>query len=502
VTLAELTARISVVGENAARQAFQRLGTSARSMGEAIRSAADATRLLEIAGNILARTSGIAVALSFDAQVRGLAAYSRNAEELTGQLARLQEIAKLPGVGLAEVRQGVLQLEAAGMAALTAERSIQAFGNAIALAGRGKEDLAGAVLQLSQMVANGKLAGDELNIISERVPQIRRVMKEAFGTSSTEEISKMGMTMEQIIDKMITGLEQLPKASGGAITTLDNLSDAFDQAILPIGRGIIDIFQSFAPAGEQLFGFIGRIGQQIGQMFSAIGQSGVVLEVLQSLFNLLGGGQGGFSEQFASVSANILAFFDQLPNIIRNAMQLATQYVLTPLAHIAATVGNMLEILPVVGGTFKNFARDARGFADSLSARQFGPLQSVDIEGRAQQFRARIMANIRPQGLPEGLIFGGGQKSTPGMMSPAEGLLDRIEKNTRQTAEAISEKRAGGGALFQLGVTAREQRVGVAGALSSMGSSSVMGGTQIERQIRRVVMDEIRRTGGYGIPRG
>lgn len=503
MTVAELTARITVVGEAAARQALTRLSTSARSMGEAIRSAADATRLLEVAGNILAKSSGISVAMAFDSQVRGLAAYSRNAEDLTAQLGRLQEIAKLPGLGLTEVRQGVLSLEAAGLSAQLAERALMGFGNALALVGRGKAELDGVVLALGQMASKGQVSAEEINQIAERVPQIRQVLVQAFGTASTEAIQKMGITADEAIGRIIGGLEQLPKATGGMRTSFENLADAMDQAILPIGRGLLDIFQSFAPAGENVVSFIGRIAEQIGQMLSAIGRSGVVVDVIRNLFGLLGGGQGGFAEQFAAVSANILAFFDQLPAIIRNAMQLATQYVLTPLAHIAATVGNMLEMLPMVGGTFKGFARDARGFADALSARKYGPLQAVDIEGRAQQFRQRIMANLRPQGLPEGLIFGGNQ-TMPSLATegPVEGLLDRIEQNTRQTADAIAKRQIGGGALFSLGVTAAEIRSANTPVGQGFGSSIVVGGNQIERSIRKVVMDEVRRSGGYGIPRG
>ena len=114
MTVAELTAKISVVGEAAAVRALSRVGQSAKSVGEAIRTAADATRLFEVAQNSFAAVTGVQAAMAYDSQVRGLAAYAKNAQELQAQLGRLNEIAKLPGLGLTEVRAGVLNLKPQG----------------------------------------------------------------------------------------------------------------------------------------------------------------------------------------------------------------------------------------------------------------------------------------------------------------------------------------------------------------------------------------------------
>ena len=351
MTVAELTARISVIGEGAARQALSRVGNSARSMGEAIRTAADAMHLLDIATAVMARGSGIQAAMSFDAQVRGLAAYSANAEQLTAQLGRLQEIAKLPGVGLSEVRQGVLQLEAAGMAAEMAERSIKAFGNAIALAGRGKEDLAGAVLQMSQMVANGKLAGDELNIIAERIPQIRKQMKLAFGTSSTEEIAKMGLSIDVIVEKIISGLESLPQATTGAITTLDNLSDALEQALLPIGRGIVDMFMTSSDSAGQLLAMIGSVATSIGQIFTAVASSGAIQEMFQILINGLGGFGVGFEQTMVGVMTHMMSIAAFIPQLFQAVLADVQMMVSTFFNNFATTWKN---IFSEIGAAFSN----------------------------------------------------------------------------------------------------------------------------------------------------
>ena len=320
MTVAELTAKISVIGEAAAVRALQRVGSSAKSVGEAIRTAADATRLFEVAQASLATVTGIEAAKAYDSQVRGLAAYSRNAEELQAQLSRLQEIAKLPGLGLKEVRAGVLQLEAAGISAQTSERALMAFGNALALVGRGKSELDGVILALGQIASKGQISAEEINQIAERVPQVRQALVTAFGTASTEAIQKMGLSANDAITRIISAMEQLPKATGGAITTFENLQDAIERAFLPIGRGILDIFGASSGGAERLIDQVGRLAQELGNVLTAIGNSGVIQETLDKLFRTLGGG-GGFAEGFARMAANILAFFSDIVPTVQNAVQ-------------------------------------------------------------------------------------------------------------------------------------------------------------------------------------
>lgn len=525
MTVAELTARISVIGEAAAVRAMRNVGNAARGVGEAIRTAADATRLFEIAQASLATVTGIEAAKAYDAQVRGLAAYSRNAQELQAQLGRLEEVAKLPGLGLKEVRAGVLNLEAAGVSAQTAERAMMAFGNALALAGRGKADLEGAILQLSQMASAGKLAGDELNIIAERVPQIRQVLKATFGTASTEEINKMGLSINQIIEQMITGLEQLPKASGGAITTFENLQDAIDRAFLPIGRGILDIFGASENGMMRLIDLVANIGKQIGEVFSAVGKSGVVQDVFAKM--LSGTGVANFQEFMIGAIANIMAYMSQIPNFwnalihdigvgfvfvkdsiiyyfgeaytwaagkwneFMSSMQTGIKDFGTAFAEFfqpildglkiavqILTLGmvNLPGIKPFQGagilapnaGKIPIPTQDLKPPKFAPSAPNFMlPDVAANANAIAEQYQRAIMGNLGPQGLPPGMIYGGAQ-GTGGMGDNTIGnLLGKIADNTRTTADALTLRREtlGGGRLGQMGVTAAELAVGGGGGI-------------------------------------
>ena len=539
MTVAELTAKISVVGEAAAVRALSRVGQSAKSVGEAIRTAADATRLFEIAQNSFASVTGVQAAMAYDSQVRGLAAYAKNAQELQAQLTRLNEIAKLPGLGLTEVRAGVLNLEAAGLSAQTSERALMAFGNALALVGKGKSELDGVILALGQIASKGAISAEEINQIAERVPQIRQVLVSAFGTASTEAIQKMGLSADVAIGKIIAGLEMLPKATQSALTTFENLQDALEQAFLPIGRGILDIFSSAEGGTMRLIERVAEMGRQIGEVFSAIGKSGVIQDFLNRVIGAFGPG-GNFQQAMINVAANLLAFFAQLPRILQELgpaiMTFFGDIGYNIKAFFKNTFGDLqTEIQDLVKFLDSQFSSFLFKFEPILPDNVKSILQTRQNELQAPETKApkwnyitprfpmpaagavpdlageygrAIREMLGPQGLPGGMIYGGAQGTGGGLGGPSiADNIGRIADNTKTAADALTLRREtlGGGQLGQMGVTAAELAVGGGGGIRMgdfMGGGNrglIPAGTELERAVRSVIRDEARRNGTPGI---
>jgi len=539
MTVAELTAKISVIGEAAAVRALQRVGQSARSVGEAIRTAADATRLFEVAQASLATVTGIEAAKAYDAQVRGLAAYAKNAQELQAQLARLQEIAKLPGLGLTEVRAGVLNLEAAGLNAQTAERALMAFGNALALVGKGKSELDGVILALGQIASKGSISAEEINQIAERVPQIRQVLVSAFGTASTEAIQKMGLSADVAIGKIIAGLEQLPKATTSALTTFENLQDALEQAFLPIGRGILDIFSSAEGGTMRLIDRIAEMGRQIGEVFSAIGKSGVIQDFLNRVISAFGPG-GNFQQAMINVAANLLAFFAQLPRILQELgpafMTFFSDIAYNIKAFFKNTFGDLqteiqdlvkfldsqlssflFKFEPVLPDNVKSILQTRQDELKPPETKapkwnyitpRFPMPAAGAVPDLAGEYGRAIREMLGPQGLPPGMNYGGAQGTGGGLGGPSiADNIGRIADNTKTAADALTLRREtlGGGQLGQMGVTAAEMAVGGGGGIRMgdfMGGGNrglIPAGTELERAVRSVIRDEARRNGTPGI---
>lgn len=163
----------------------------------------------------------------YDSMVRGLLNVEGTVSGTKARLEELRDVAKMPGLGFEEAVQGDIRLRNAGLSAELSKGAILGFGNALASVGRGKADLDGVILALGQIAAKGKVSAEEINQIAERVPQIRRVMKDAFGTADTEALQKMGMNSTRFISGMVAELGKLPKVTAGAQNAVENFDDAW-----------------------------------------------------------------------------------------------------------------------------------------------------------------------------------------------------------------------------------------------------------------------------------
>lgn len=154
------------------------------------------------------------------------------------ELELLRAEALKPGLGFEQAVRASVSLQAVGFAAEEARKVTSEFGNALALAGKGAAELDGVVLALTQISAKGIVSAEEINQIAERLPQIRTLMQQAFGTASTEAIQKLGITSQQFIQGITAELQKLPRAAGGIRNSLDNFFDAIKVGAAKFGLAI------------------------------------------------------------------------------------------------------------------------------------------------------------------------------------------------------------------------------------------------------------------------
>lgn len=169
---------------------------------------------------------------------KGFAATYNGSEQLGEALAKVQELAKLPGLGLEEALQGATNLQAAGFSADLARRALGAFGNALATVGKGKADLDGVGLALGQIASKGKISAEEINQLAERVPQIRKAMQAAFGTADTEVLQKLSISATDFVEGVTRELEKLPKVTGGINNAFENFADAGTISLSKLGGAL------------------------------------------------------------------------------------------------------------------------------------------------------------------------------------------------------------------------------------------------------------------------
>jgi len=240
-----------------ANRALDSVATKADKVSGAIGSLGT-TMSVGLTAPILALGAGvIKTAADMESLRLGLASVAKGADTTEVQLARLKEVAKLPGLGFSEAIQGSVRLQSAGFSAQLAERSLKAFGNALATVGKGKADLDGVTLALSQIASKGKISAEEINQLAERVPQIRVAMKAAFGTADTEVLQKAGIGAEEFVTRVVAQLEKLKQVSGGTKNSLENLADKFKETADRIGSKMLPAVNELLPKLESLAGIAG-----------------------------------------------------------------------------------------------------------------------------------------------------------------------------------------------------------------------------------------------------
>ena len=257
--LSNLIVRIGASTDDFDKQVDRSLNKMKRFAADA--SAAGQALAIGFSAPILA-AGGFAVKAAADMEVlsKGLTATMKSASGAAEEMAKLKEIAKLPGIGLEEAVRGSIRLQTLGSSADQSRRIMLELGNALAVVGGGKEDFGEAIRQLSQMAAVGKVTKENLDPIVERIPQIAAIIKEKFGPQALGDPAKtfaaIGMSAQQFIDVIVNELARGERAGNSYQNSWENIQMAaqdaaaeFGKTLLPIAQRVLDEF--LTPAIEK-----------------------------------------------------------------------------------------------------------------------------------------------------------------------------------------------------------------------------------------------------------
>lgn len=188
---------------------------------------------------LLVRQS-VGVVASMDRMRRGMTTLEGSAEAATLRLDELREASKLPGVGFEQATAADIKLRSVGVSAELSKKSIIEMGNALALSGGTASDLDGVILALTQIISKGKVSAEEINQIAERVPQVRKVMQDAFGTADTEKLQKMNISSEEFVTKLIGGFGELQRATAGLDEKMQDFRTSINLATEAFMSGLVN----------------------------------------------------------------------------------------------------------------------------------------------------------------------------------------------------------------------------------------------------------------------
>lgn len=221
----------------------------------------------------------------------GLTAVTGSAKETNIQFSRLTQLAKLPGLGLKEVTEGSINLQVIGFTAEKAEKSIKAFGNAVATVGKGRAEFERATYGLAQLANTDFPLGEDLNIIKDAIPQVTPLLKEAFGSARSDELKELGVTSAQVVDAIVNGLDKLPPVTGGVNAAFENMKDGIFSNLSRVGdiinqnldisaladrvvnslTKITDLFETLSPAVQKAVLIIAGLTAALGPLLYIIG---------------------------------------------------------------------------------------------------------------------------------------------------------------------------------------------------------------------------------------
>ncbi|MBK8195914.1 MAG: tape measure protein [Lewinellaceae bacterium] len=266
--------------------------------------------------------SAIKSAADLESLQLAMAAQIGSAEDARKEIELLRKEALKPGLGFEQAVRGSLQLQAVGFSAEFARKTISAFGNALALAGKGKQELDGVALALTQISAKGKVSAEEINQIAERLPQIRTAMKAAFGSADTEVLQKAGISSEKFIAGIVAELEKLPPATGGIKNSIENAGDAVKQ-------------------------FLGSLGVEINKAFDL----------------------KGVSERLSRNLASAAAAFAGLDD--------STKRTIVSIGLAAVAAGPLIKVYGVLKSTLGSVIESGRGLIAGLKSLSAGALNAI-----------------------------------------------------------------------------------------------------------------------------
>lgn len=202
---------------------------------------------------IAAGAAAIKAGSDMESLTMGLKAVMKSSEATATEMAKLREVAKLPGLGLEEAVKGTIRLQILGNSADQSRRIMGELGNALAVVGGGREDFNEVIRQLSQLGAVGKVTKENLDPIIERIPQLAAIIKEKFGAEALGDPAKtferMGISSQKFIQIITDELAKGERAGNTYKNSWENIEMAakdaaaeFGKTLLPIAQRVLDDF--------------------------------------------------------------------------------------------------------------------------------------------------------------------------------------------------------------------------------------------------------------------
>ena len=322
--------------------------------------------------------------INFEKYHRQLTIVTGGANAATAKMKELQVVAAMPGLTMESAVYGQVRLQTMGYSAEQATGHLKSLAATVAAFGGGGEEMKGILMAFSQISSKGKVAAEEINQIAERLPSIRRLMTEAFGTSNTEELQKMGISATQFTDAILNGMQNAQPVTAGVAEELAKLKITIDSLFADESGGIklgISLF-------NDLFSLIKSVHSEAVNMFTFYATDKDELAKLKEVqaFNAkmeakLADARAKKDKEEAEAAEKKKKQEDDLKEKIKANQKAASQRV-TQTGLAVSAAGTDQEKLAEVNAEIKrlNIADDQLTLMKKLQDAQAGRIKLTDLE--------------------------------------------------------------------------------------------------------------------------
>lgn len=304
---------------------------------------------------------GLDKLMEFDQAKAGLKAVMNNAELAAKEIENLKRVAKSPGLGFVEAIKASTALQASMK--LTAKESstiIKEFANGIAATG-GKEQFAGALKQIGQMISKNRILQEDFGIIQENMPRVNQAMMEAFGDTNIEKIRATGISAKDMIMKMVEAMSKWDRVSGGMRNTIDNFHDGIDELTKGFAKFLLPAVNRFITKLNDLIDKVNELPKPAKKMMLALTIDMAILGPFLLFSSILPSIVTGLT-RVAIVSLQLTVAFGNLSVVI---MQVALDYIRGTGAQ-NIYFGNMRAKLVGLASQLKFFTRTSWSVTKAL----------------------------------------------------------------------------------------------------------------------------------------
>lgn len=396
-----------------------------------------------------------------DSVQRGLEVLLGNGRLAARQIEELRDLARSPGLDFASTTQGFRRLVAAGLDSRLATEAIKQFGNALALVGGNSEDLAGVSLALQQIASKTKVSAEEINQIAERIPSVRRLIIQAFGTADTDELQKRGILPKDFIREIVEQAKTLPRATSSVANEIKNAKDEILRVLTDIGadiaRELLPYVKSATDTARELGKAFRELDPETRGLIVKMGLLAAAIGPVLYTLNLIRGAAEAISKSYDFFAGLIVRIVPKHASetVALNAKAVAYDRVATSAtrAAVAEAGGDVFSGIPVSSGRTAGQARELEAARDILSARQ-AAIAKLQARKLAQESEG-IFSYVKVGGAFAGTAA---SRQTAGLIAKEAQAADRLSSalsvmevrlaSTTIATEAAAKATSGWGAIL------------------------------------------------------